>query len=176
MAPDMSAARAPAGDVVGAILEIDSMLKKVNGTARAEDSDLGFPLVGSATEASDLLDGLCTLLELFVTAFRQACEVAAQDVLAETVPYVIDRLRGMRRGVQPEAIPAMAGLMTAAALGLSPSLWRASYGPWRREELPALERAVLVLAQEYNRAHHSEDAALRMVMDSVESADGGPAA
>jgi hypothetical protein len=40
------------------------------------------------------------------------------------------------------------------------------------EELMALERTLLTLAQEINTAYGAEDAALRLVMDALAAADG----
>ena len=100
MASEMSAGHAPAGDVTAAILEVDSTLKRINGT-------------GPSHGRHD------------------------------------DRRSN----------------------GLSPGLWRAAYGPWRREELMALERTLLILAQEINAAYGTDDAALRMVMDVLAAAD-----
>lgn len=172
MTPDMSAGRAPAGDVTAAILEIDSMLKRINGTATSTPPDLSGSLIATPADAAGLLDGFCTLLYLFITAFRKACEASGKDVLAETVPFVVGTLRAMTKGVAPKAVPVMAAMMTAAAMGLSPSLWRAGYGPWRPAELTALERTLLILAQEINTASGTDDAALRMVMDTLAAADG----
>ena len=65
--------------------------------------------------------------------------------------------------------PVLHRLTTAVALERSPGLWRASYGPARLEELMALERTILILAQEINSAYGRDDAALRMVMDTLAS-------
>ena len=172
MVLDMSASNAPVGDVTAAILEVDSTLKRINGTTTGSTAGLSEALVSSPAEAVGLLDGFCTLLYLFITAFRKACEACGKDVLAETVPLVVGTLRTMTTGVAPETVPVMAAMMTAAATGLGPGLWRASYGPWRPEELMALERTLLILAQEINTAHGTDDAALRLVMDALDAADG----
>ncbi|MEP7022402.1 MAG: hypothetical protein ABJB47_01025 [Actinomycetota bacterium] len=50
--------------------------------------------------------------------FRKACEATGEDVHAETIPAIIGTLRLMIT-ITPEAIPAMAALMTAA-MDLSP--------------------------------------------------------
>jgi hypothetical protein len=115
--------------------------------------------------------GYCTIIYLFNTGWRKACEAHAKDVLAEIVPGVIARLREMTRSVAPSAIPTMAAMMTAAAIEASPNLWRAQYGDWRPEELPALQATAVLLAEWVNNAHEDHDAALRVIIDTLAKAE-----
>lgn len=70
-----------------------------------------------------------------MTTLRKAHEAVGRNVLEPIVPAAIAGSTHMTRTVPPEVIPAMTALMAAAALNLSPSLWRDQFGPWRPEEM-----------------------------------------
>lgn len=52
------------------------------------------------------------------------------------------------------------------------NLWRLRYGSWQPEDVKAVQATAMVLAEKFNSAAGSHDAALRMVMDMVERAEG----
>lgn len=182
MALDISAAGTPIGDVATAIMDIDSTLNRVRGTgggppdqqpARGENLAAGL-VIHTIDEAREVLTGYCTVIYLFIVAWRKACEACGKDVLAEIVPGIVDRLRIMTRTVAPSTIPTMAAMMTAAAMDASPDLWRAQFGEWRPEELDAIQATALLLAEGVNRAHDDPDAAVRIVLDALSRAEEDP--
>jgi hypothetical protein len=77
----------------------------------------------------------------------------------------------MTRTVVPSVIPTMAALMTAAAIQISPEQWRAQYGAWRQEELPAVQVTAVLLAADINVTERNPDAALRLVIDTLARAE-----
>lgn len=171
MAPDISAARAPAGDVAAAIMDIDSMLKRIHGSSGTGGTGLAAQLVDTAEQARDVLDGYCTVIYLFITMWRKTAEASGANLLADVLPGVITRLREMTRTVAPSTIPTMAAMMTAAVLGASPTLWRAQFGDWQPEELAAVQATALLLAEGINTARGRDDAALRMIMEALARAE-----
>jgi hypothetical protein len=192
MPRDISAARARTGDVVTAIMHIDSLLKQIHGAASEQPGSSGQEGRGNGQEGTsseqagqpgtefvlssledeqNLLDGICTLIYMFMTAFRKACQECGKDVLAEVIPRVVFQLRHMPKNVAPATVPSMAAMMTAAAMELSPNLWREQYGPWSPEELNAVVATAVMLAEEVNQAHNRDDAALRMIMDAIGRAE-----
>ncbi|MBW8486416.1 hypothetical protein [Actinomadura parmotrematis] len=151
---------APAGDVGTALAMVEARLRRFRGGAPHEDGDFE-PVDGAAAE--DVLDGACTLVHLYMRWLRQAHERHGQDVLATVVPYVVGTLAMMPRSIGPAAVPTMAAMLTAAACDLSPTLWRAQYGPWMREETAALEVTVFLLAEHIDRLTGDPAAATRLV-------------
>jgi hypothetical protein len=175
MAPDISAARAPVGDVATAITDIDSMLKRIHGTSGTRDSEPAIKhLIDTPEQARDMRDGYCTVIYLFITMWRKAAEASGDDLLADVIPGTITRLREMTRNVAPSTIPTMAAMMTAAVMEASPTLWRAQFGDWQREELAAVQATALLLAEGINSAHDHDAAALRMIMETLTRADEEP--
>jgi hypothetical protein len=170
---------APVGDVGTALLIMDSRLRQIRddrAEADAEERRLVEQFLRSfdGEAAGEVLDGVCTLIYLFMEWLRKAHEAHDRDVLEHVVPYLVGTMRNMPRSVKPEAIPTMAGMLTAAAIGLSPTLWRKQYGAWNHAEMTALEATVFLLAEHINRLSDDEDAATRMIADVLNTAAGGP--
>ncbi|MFE6224743.1 MULTISPECIES: hypothetical protein [unclassified Streptomyces] len=167
---------APAGDVDGALMVIDSRLKAVHDGRTGTDPEQQ-RLLDQYTASldlrgvHDLLDGACTLVFMFMRWLRQVHEEHERDVLEYVVPSLVTTLRMMPRSVRPEAIPTMAGLVIAAGTGLSPSLWRRQYGDWTKEEMTALEATALLLAEHINRIAGDVDFATRMIGETLTRAD-----
>ncbi|MER5726802.1 hypothetical protein ABT084_00360 [Streptomyces sp. NPDC002138] len=167
---------APAGDVGAALMMIDSRLKSIHDGkdgADPEQQELIEQFAASLGPrgASDLLDGACTLIFMFVTWLRQAHEKHDKDVIEYVVPHLVSSLRMMPRSIRPEAIPTMAGLVIAASTGLSPSLWRGQYGEWTPEEMNPLEATAFLLAEHINRIADDPDFATRLITTALSSVD-----
>ncbi|MFD6245028.1 hypothetical protein [Streptomyces roseolus] len=167
---------APAGDVNGALMVIDSRLKAVHDGRPGNDPEQQ-KLLDQLTASldlegvNDLLDGACTLVFIFMKWLREVHEEHDRDVIEYVVPSLVATLRMMPRSVRPEAIPTMAGLAIAAGTGLSPSLWRRQYGEWTKEEMTALEATALLLAEHINRIAGDRDYATRMIGETLSRAD-----
>lgn len=167
---------APAGDVDGALMVIDSRLRAVQDGRTGTDPEQQ-KLLDQLTASldlrgvHDLLDGACTLVFIFMKWLRQVHEEHDRDVIEYVVPSLVVTLRMMPRSVRPEAIPTMAGLVIAAGTGLSPSLWRRQYGDWTEEEMTALEATALLLAEHINRIAGDRDFATRMIGETLSRAD-----
>ncbi|MFG3192640.1 hypothetical protein [Streptomyces omiyaensis] len=172
---------APAGDVDGALMVIDSRLKAVHDGRTGTDPERQ-KLLDQYTASldlegvHDLLDGACTLVFMFMKWLRGVHEGRDRDVIGHVVPSLVTTLRMMPRSVSPEAIPTMAGLVIAAGTGLSPSLWRRPYGEWTKEEMTALEATALLLAEHVNRIAGDRDFATRMIAEALSRAEGEAAA
>ncbi|MEV4757129.1 hypothetical protein AB0J86_18720 [Micromonospora sp. NPDC049559] len=175
MTSSLDPPRARAGDVAAAILQVDSLLARMENPDRVPPTGLRDTLVSSMVDLSDVTDGFCTLVYMFVSSLRSVHEAAGRDVVEGVLPGALLALRHMPKSVAPEAIPTMSALITAAALNLSPSLWRAQFGPWTPRELRALEATALVLAIQINRMQGDGRAAVRLVTDVLArvEADGG---
>ncbi|MFH9958772.1 hypothetical protein ACH4OX_31785 [Streptomyces roseolus] len=167
---------APAGDVNGALMVIDSRLKAVHDGRPGNDPEQQ-KLLDQLTASldlegvNDLLDGACTLVFIFMKWLREVHEEHDRDVIEYVVPSLVATLRMMPRSVRPEAIPTMAGLAIAAGTGLRPSLWRRQYGEWTKEEMTALEATALLLAEHINRIAGDRDYATRMIGETLSRAD-----
>ncbi len=162
--------KAPAGDIGAAVLIIDSRLKAFragSGEPDLEGRRLTDQLLRSLDSegAGDVLDGTCTLIYLYMEWLRKVHEAKGQDVLENVVPYVVATLNAMPAGVRPEGIPTVAGMIIASATGQSPTLWRKQYGPWTREEMPALEAGAFLLAKYINDITADDDTATRMITE-----------
>lgn len=167
---------APAGDVGGAIMVIDSRLKAVyedRTTPDPEQQELIRQFTASLTrkEVRDLLDGTCTVIFMFMKWLRHAHEEHDKDVIEYVVPGIVAAMRSMTKSVRPEAIPTMAGLIIAAGTGLSPSLWRKQYGEWTRDEMNPLEATAFLLAEHINRITDDRDFATRLITDALSRVD-----
>lgn len=167
---------APAGDVGAALMLVDSRLKAIYDGRTGVDPerqmlDDQFTASLGPTGAQDLLDGVCTIIFMYMKWLRMACEDHDKDVIEYVVPNLVTAMRQMSRSIRPEAIPTMAGLLIAAGTGLSPSLWRQQYGDWTREEMNPLEAAAFLLAEVINRITDDHDFATRLVTNALSSAD-----
>jgi hypothetical protein len=187
----------PAGDVVTAILQVDSRLRVIHrkieawsdekaaaeaapggtlqaGAAAGERSGgrpPDMPVVTGAEDARDLLDGYCTVIYVIIQWAREADGGTAADALAEIVRMLLPRLTLLKRVVPRSAIPTMIALVTAAAMEGSPQRWRDQYAHvWSEGDVAALEATTVCLAEWVNTAQGSPDAALRLIMDAYERA------
>ncbi|WP_280727125.1 hypothetical protein [Kitasatospora sp. MAA4] len=156
---------------------IDSRLKAIyDGRTEAdlEQQRMVDQLVSSlGPEGADaLLDGACTLIYMFMTWLRAACEEHDKDVIEYVVPTVVTTMRMMPKTFRPEVIPTMAGLLVAAGTGLSPNLWRAQYGYWTKDEMNPLEATAVLLADQVNRMSGDDhDFATRLITDALSVSD-----
>ncbi|MEU1056674.1 hypothetical protein [Streptomyces sp. NPDC005876] len=176
MSSPCDARYAPVGEVGAALMMIDSRLKAIyDGRTRtdAEQEALTeqFAVSLGPDGMDDLLDGACTVIYMFMQWLRMAFEDHGENVIECVVPNHVAALRMMPKSVRPEAIPTMAGLLVAAATGLSPSLWRQQYGDWTKEEMNALEATAFLLAEQINRITDDQDFATRMVSEALTRAD-----
>ncbi|MEV6951012.1 hypothetical protein [Streptomyces sp. NPDC051183] len=167
---------APAGDVGAALMVIDSRLKAIydgstdSGPEQRLLMDQFIASLGPGG-VDDLLDGTCTLIYMFMTWLRKTHEDHDKDVIEYVVPNLVATMCTMSRSVRPEAIPTMAGMVIAAATGLSPSLWRRQYGEWTEGEMNALEATALLLAEHINRMTGDRDSATRLISSALSSAE-----
>ncbi|MFF8784503.1 hypothetical protein [Streptomyces sp. NPDC015125] len=163
---------APAGDVGAALMVIDSRLKAIYDGTTGTDPEQQ-QLIDQFTAslgprgASDVLDGACTLIFMFMKWLRMAYEDHDKDVIECVVPNLVSTMRMMPKSVRPEVIPTMAGLLVAAGTGLSPSLWRKQYGDWTADEMNPLEATAFLLAEHINRLADDRDFASRMIVDAL---------
>ncbi|MFF0477590.1 hypothetical protein [Streptomyces sp. NPDC004284] len=167
---------APAGDVSAALMLVDSRLKAIyDGRTEVDPErqllDRQFTASLGPTGAQDLLDGVCTIIFMYMKWLRTACEDHDKNVIEYVVPNLVTSMSRMPRSIRPEAIPTMAGLLIAAGTGLSPSLWRQQYGDWTREEMNPLEATAFLLAEVINRITDDQDFATRLITDALSSAD-----
>lgn len=170
-------AYAPAGDVGAALMMIDSQLKAVYDGKSGSDPEQQ-ALVAQVTAsmgvrgADDVLDGVCSIIYVFMKWLRMAHEAQGKDVIEYVVPSIVTSMTMMRRSVSPEAIPTMAGLLIAAGTGLSPSLWRRQYGDWMKTEMTPLEATAVLLAEHINHLTDDRDFATRLITQALTDADG----
>lgn len=167
---------APVGDVGAALMMVDSRLKAIYDDKTQTDTEqqaLTEQAVASLGpgDVDDLLDGVCTLIYMFMQWLRRAHEDHDRDVIEYVVPSLVASMRMMRKSVRPEAIPTMAGLVIAAGTGLSPSLWRMQYGDWTDDEMNALEATALLLAEHINRITDDRDFAARLIANALSGVD-----
>jgi hypothetical protein len=167
---------APVGDVAVALMMTDSRLRAVHaGKSRTdpEQQELIDQFAASLGPSGleDLLDGTCTLIYMFTQWLRRAYEDHDRDVIEYVVPNLVASMRMMPKSVRPEVIPTMAGLLVAAATGLSPNLWRRQYGDWTQDEMTALEATAFLLAEHINRLTDDQDFATRMITEALSRAE-----
>ncbi|MFE0103545.1 hypothetical protein [Streptomyces sp. NPDC059009] len=159
---------APAGDVGAALMVIDSQLKAIYDGRTKPDPEQQ-ELVAQFTESlgpegvEDMLDGVCTLIYMFMQWLRMTYEDHDKDVIEYVVPSLVASMRMMPKSIRPEAIPTMAGLLVAGGTGLSPSLWRKQYGEWTGAEMNPLEATAFLLAEHINRIADDRDFATRLI-------------
>ncbi|MFH9401061.1 hypothetical protein [Streptomyces sp. NPDC017638] len=163
---------APAGDVSGALMVIDSRLKAIYDGGSGTDPEQR-RLTGQYTASlgprgmRDLLDGTCTIIYMFMTWLRMTYEEHDKDVIEYVVPSLVASMRMMPRSIRPEAVPTMAGLVVAAGTGLSPSLWRRQYGEWTETEMNPLEATAFLLAEHINQLAGDRDFATRLIGEAL---------
>ncbi|MCZ0978295.1 hypothetical protein O1L60_00865 [Streptomyces diastatochromogenes] len=155
---------------------VDSRLKAIyDGRTEVDPErqllDRQFTASLGPTGAQDLLDGVCTIIFMYMKWLRMACEDHDKNVIEYVVPNLVTSMGRMPRSIRPEAVPTMAGLVIAAGTGLSPSLWRQQYGDWTREEMNPLEATAFLLAEIINRITDDQDFATRLITDALSSAD-----
>ncbi|WP_031069684.1 hypothetical protein [Streptomyces sp. NRRL WC-3742] len=168
---------APIGDVGTALMVIDSRLKSVyegRGGSDARQQALVNQVTASLgpNGLAELVDGTCTVIYLYMTWLKAACDDHDRDVVEHVVPALVGTMRMMPRTFSPEVIPTMTGLLVAAGTGLSPNLWRAQYGPWTRAEMNPLEALAVMTAEHVNRvAGDDHDFATRLISDALARMD-----
>jgi hypothetical protein len=155
---------------------VDSRLKAVHDGRTESDPDQQELIDQFAASLGpggvhDVLDGVCTLIYMFMQWLRMAYEDHDKDVIEYVVPNLVATMRMMPRSVSPEVIPTMAGLLVAAGMDLSPSLWREQYGDWTEEEMTPLEATAFLLAEHINRLTDDRDFATRMITEALSRAD-----
>ncbi|MCC9307789.1 hypothetical protein LN042_11905 [Kitasatospora sp. RB6PN24] len=170
---------APVGDVGAALMVIDSQLKAIydgrSGTDRERREMVEqFSAAMGPTGFDALLDGACTLIYMYMSWLRMACEEHDKDVIEHVVPTLVATMRMMPKTFRPEVIPTMTGLLIAAGTGLSPNLWRAQYGDWTSAEMNPLEATVVLLAEQINRiAGDDHDFATRLITEALAGSEEG---
>jgi hypothetical protein len=174
MAPDIGTEGVPAGDVAGAMMEVDALLQRIHGLGSERDEvlDPAF-LATTAEQVRQRIEGYCSLIYIFISGWCNTLDERGKGVLKEIIPEVVDGLRQMPVSVAPSTIPTMAAMLTAAALGKSPTAWRTQFGDWLPEEIPALEATATALAEGVNNAHKDPLAAMRIVADILLPGDQG---
>ncbi|MET8955534.1 hypothetical protein ACWEO4_40585 [Streptomyces sp. NPDC004393] len=167
---------APVGDVGAALMMIDSRLKAVYDSKTGTDPEqqqmvAQFAASLGPTGVDALLDGACTLIYMFMKWLRTACEEHDKDVIEYVVPALVTTMRMMPKTFRPEVVPTMAGLLIAAATGLSPNLWRAQYGRWTEAEMNPLEATAVLLAEHINRISGDHDFATRLIAEALSNSE-----
>ncbi|MFI9649490.1 hypothetical protein ACIHAA_24725 [Streptomyces sp. NPDC052040] len=167
---------APVGDVGAALMVIDSRLKAIYDGKTGSDpeqQELVDQFVASLGPGGvdALLDGVCTLIYVFMKWLRMTCESHGKDVIEYSVPALVATMRAMTKSFRPEVIPTMAGLLVAAGTGLSPNLWRAQYGSWTAAEMNPLEATAVLLAEHINRIGGDHDFATRLITEALSNAE-----
>ncbi|MFE7564077.1 hypothetical protein [Kitasatospora sp. NPDC057500] len=170
-------AYARAGDVSTAVMVMDSRLKAVYDGRSGVDPEQQrladeFAASMGPAEADALLDGVCTLIYMYMEWLRKLCEEHDKDVVEYVVPTLISTMRMMPNTFRREIVPTMAGLLVAAGIGLSPNLWRAQYGDWTRAEMNPLEATAVILAEHINRiVGEDQEFATRLITNALAVAD-----
>lgn len=157
---------------------IDSRLRAIyddSGRGDAEQRELTDQFTASLGPggAEDVLDGVCTLIYMFMRWLRMCYEDHDKDVIEYVVPSLVATMRRMPKSVRPEVVPTMAGLLVAAGTGLSPSLWRMQYGYWTQDEMNPLEATAFLLAEHINRLTDDRDFATRMIAEALSGVGEG---
>ncbi|WP_405008054.1 hypothetical protein OHV13_31795 [Kitasatospora purpeofusca] len=170
-------ANAPVGDVSTALLVIDSRLKAIYDGRTGTDPEQQrmvdqFAASLGPAEADALLEGVCTLIYMYMDWLRAVCERHDKEVVEHVVPSLVATMRMMPNTFRPEVVPTMAGLLIAAGTGLSPNLWRAQYGDWTGAEMNPLEATSVLLAEHINRiVGDDQDFATRLIADALAVTD-----
>jgi len=154
--PDCDAGNEPLGDVYVAMLLID-LLGQDDDHAALELNRL---LAEQDVDRDDVIQGVGTLVFTFLAFLGEQCTDG--DALHMIVPAVITRLKKIP-WVFPQAVPTMAGALTAATMGLSPTGWRRLYGPWSDFELVAWTCTAWLLADMIDFACEEKGAARELI-------------
>jgi hypothetical protein len=126
------------------------LLRAVSGDAAPAGEGLdtyAHELTNAPGDRDEVLRGLGTIIGMFMELLRKGLANGARhareterdpegrphDLLHVVVPAVVAKLAATP-GVSAQAVPTMAGALTAAAFGGSCHDWRMIYGPWRDEE------------------------------------------
>jgi hypothetical protein len=123
MSPDISAANVPIGDVAGAIMDIDSFLRRVYADGAASG---GPDVVATEEQARELQAGYFTVIYMLISGWRNTLNEGGTNegdrfVLEQILPEVVTGLRHMTVHVAPSTVPTMAAMLTATAMALSPN-------------------------------------------------------
>jgi hypothetical protein len=99
-------------------------------------------MIGSGESAEPVLRGLGAIINEMIHFVDEAYRIAeaetprstddqagVQDALHIFQPAIVAKL-SRTPGVDPAAAAGMAGLLTAASLGLNSYEWRVAFGPW----------------------------------------------
>ncbi|MEV5575916.1 hypothetical protein AB0L06_38260 [Spirillospora sp. NPDC052269] len=165
LAPD----RAPVGDIAAALTVLDTRLKSLgSGEAAGEDELRNRYLESFGPQgAADVLDGACTLIYVYMQWLEDAYSSQDEDVMEHVVPWILGTMKLMKV-VNDEGIPTVAGLLVAPLVGISPTLWRREHGAWRKEEMTALEVAMVLLGLRVNELTGDDDAAVKLITDLLD--------
>ncbi|MFC5186490.1 hypothetical protein [Actinomadura harenae] len=165
MAPD----RAPVGDIAAALTVLDTRLKSIGSGEAAGEDELRSRYLESfgPLGAAAVLDGACTLIYVYMQWLEDAYSSQDEDVMEHVVPWVLGTMKLMKV-VDDEGIPTMAALLVAPVVGISPTLWRREHGPWRKEEMTALEVAMVLLGLRVNELTGDDDSAVRLITDLLD--------
>lgn len=136
------------GDLAGAYRLLRSLIDDSAGRSVGEAG-------GTPSDGEHLLRGLGTVICIFMALFGpgELLEIRAEpddegsppDALNAVVPAIVGRLRKMLPGAQ-EAMPMIAGALTAAALQMNCYEWRDKLGPWSAADKLAWAFAACELA------------------------------
>nr|WP_203607534.1 hypothetical protein [Streptomyces sp. SID11385] len=121
--------------------------------------------------ARDVLDGMCTLIYVYVCWLREVAEDHGKEIVAFLIPSLVETMRMMPRAFPAPTIPTATALVLAAATDLSPSLWRTQYGGWTAQEMIPLEATAVLLAERINRMTDDHDFAARLVTQLLADVD-----
>lgn len=144
------------------------MLLRMLSTEPESEADVyAQALLGSDGDREELLRGLGTLIDSFVSMFKanEAAETddgPPQDSLHLVVPAVVAKLAGAP-WLPARAVPTMAAALTASALGRSCHEWRSAYGPWKPWEFLPWTYTALFLADLIDFSRETPGLALDLV-------------
>ena len=166
------------GDVVTAIMDIDSRLRVIHGDGNGHrkgsagpDMLEAFSLAETPESLEALVDGYCTVIYSFTSALVRAYEDGGkemEDALSRLVQRLMMWMKRMPQAVPPPLVPTMIALVTSSALGISPQRWKEQYGDWSADEILALRFTAMLIADWTNELEESPDAALCMIVSAYE--------
>jgi len=147
------------GDVGRAYLLLRSLDYDEDGEPIEDSNEYAQVLLDSKGDQEELLQGLGTLIDVFMSLFAPGGAIALtadddepddedappRDALNMIVPAVVQKLT-QTTWLPQEAVPTMAGALTASALGRSCYQWRSHYGPWHSWEFLPWVYTALFLA------------------------------
>jgi hypothetical protein len=167
----------PAGDIGRAFLLVRT-LSEDQDESRFSDEEYQQAALESGGAQDDLLRGLGTLIDVFMSMFRPGGaldlserkdgssdeDAMPEDPLHTIVPAVVAKLSN-QTWVVGDAIPTMAGALTAAAMGGSSYRWRSIFGPWHAWEFVPFTYTAVFLASLVDLVSGRPGYALRLVED-----------